>query len=1063
MRKIVKTGLISLLSVFAIAVTAFGVNNIDQTIVSAANTVEVSGDFVMKTGGAVRKENPTGIRFSTYVKESYYKEEYTYGTLIYPAELLGDNALTIDTKDVMNITADVWATSDASGYLLYHTVVTEIPSEFYGTPLVARSYVYNNDTYTYVEDTQTRSIAQVAASALANGEADSAEKLLESYVNKVAKSLTLNTNETQLLKAGDTYTFTAEVQPAGYAVTWSSSNKEVAQVKDGVVTAVGAGTATITANLGSIKASCDVTVESRQYNNVGAISINKATGALTWEKVSATDNADFFADKYEVTITDEQNNVQTYNVGENQYLPYTLAAGTYTASVKAAHSKGYVESSAAPSENYKFVVARHADYLAKDMTSKFESSENGTYVEYNEESGVATIKNKSEFGLIVSKDGISLNTTLNPIIVMDTVAGNGYRYFKASYDGSKNLEHNDNGKFLLVRDTEMGTYQENRYYTMQVTETVESGTLTGELKNFKIYPGLCKSSDSYVSLRGIYIISVSEYKEAEAEQLPTLSNVAISAGVVSAEGVVSQYPNVKITYTAEVVGAGKVYAFENLSEPTVDLTSLALESGTVYTVTMYANGDGLYYTNSEAVSKQVLYHEAYNVSDFSNESFTSRKENNCVTVGDNGELNVKVDGTYTLYSLNIDMSDRRLTSNSILKTTFGEVAEGTKFWTGFFKSTNTEGDRDHIFEGTVPSYSSYTINNFYEKCDSYIINDVFYYGFGIGGSGGRLTITNITIAEYAFYPCEAVTTTPALTFDKSNAADQTIAYAFENGGTVKSVAIDGKKVDYTNNEDSVTISANILSNLGYGEHTVKVTDSNGYWVNVVLTVMNSKSVSFESGYVTWIQDENAKAYEVQILGTNYKETISGTSYPIAEKNLATGKYTVQVMSVYADDSKAVWGSVTLNVEQLIYKSGKLYNSSYKEGQGDKTEEGAKGEYRESEGVTRIIAAGKEWGCVYTDDLKVNDHNLTFSENSYLSFTMGTVTDGYYVRLVRNGEEKWANEVKQKVDSATLIVSAKNLNVGYDQATYYIKLGSSGKKDGYVDYISYSVCNITVEK
>ena len=1062
MRKIVKTSLISLLSVFAISVTAYGVNGTTKMADAAtAESVKVTGDFVMKTGGAVRKEAPTGIRFSTYVKESVYDETYTYGTLIYPAELLGDNALTVETQDVMNIRTNVWAESDAEGYKLYHAVLTEIPEEYYGTELVARSYVLSNETYIYVEESQTRSIAQVAASALAKGETDSADNLLANYVDKVVTSFSLNTTEKQTLKAGDTFTFEAQVEPAGYAVGWTTSNASVAQVKDGVITAVGAGTATITASLGSKSFSCEVEVGARQFNNVGAISINEATGALTWDKVSATDNAEFYADKYEVTITDEDNNVTTYNVSDNAYLPYTLAAGTYTASVKAAHSKGYVASSAAASETYKFVVSRYADYLAADMTEQFESNENGTYVEYNEESGYATIKNRSDFGLIVSKNGISMNMELNPIIVMDTVAGNGYRYFKASYDGSRDLPKNDNGKIKLVNDTDMGTYEEDRYYAIQIKETVESGTLTGEVENFKIYPGLCKGSNSWVSLRGIYILSVSEYVEAEAEQLATLSNVKMSNGVVSADKLVSAYPNVDITYTATVTGVDANYTFENLSEPRVDLTSLDLVAGRVYTVSMSANGDGVYYTDSEAISKEVLYNEIYNVSDFTGASITSRHADNCVRVGDNGEFIVEVNGTYTLYSLNIDMEGKRLTSNSMVKTTFGEVQENTKFWTGFFKSKNTEGDRDHVFEGTVDSYSSFTSKDFYRNSGSYVIDDVFYYGFGIGGSGGRLTITNITIVEYAFYPCEATTTTTALTFDKSNGADQTIDYAFENGGTLASVAIDGRKVNYTDNHGSVTINANVISGLAYGVHTVTVKDTNGYSVTVPLTVKNSKSVSFENGYVNWIIDENATAYEVEILNTEYKATVNGTSYAIAEKNLPTNTYTVQVTSVDANGNKSAWGSINLNVEQLVYKSGKIYNSSYREGEGDKTEESARAEYRESEGVTRVIAAGKEWGCVYTDDLKVNGENLQFSENSYLTFTMGTVTNGYYVRLVRDGHEKWAQEVKQATDSATVIVSAKNLNVEYNRATYYIKLGSSGQHNGYVDYISYSVCNITV--
>ena len=130
MRKVVKTGLISLLSVFTLGVTAVGFGTTENTVASAAEKVTVTGDFVMKAGGAVRKEAPTGIRFSTYVKESVYDASCTYGTLVYPAELLGDKELTIDVKDATNFTADVWADSDAEGYMLYHAVLTEIPAEF---------------------------------------------------------------------------------------------------------------------------------------------------------------------------------------------------------------------------------------------------------------------------------------------------------------------------------------------------------------------------------------------------------------------------------------------------------------------------------------------------------------------------------------------------------------------------------------------------------------------------------------------------------------------------------------------------------------------------------------------------------------------------------------------------------------------------------------------------------------------------------------------------------------------------------------------------------------------
>jgi hypothetical protein len=68
------------------------------------------------------------------------------------------------------------------------------------------------------------------------------------------------------LEQGDIEELTATVQPAdatNKAVSWSSSNQSVATVHDGVVTAVAAGTATITVTTqnGGKTATCAVTVQ----------------------------------------------------------------------------------------------------------------------------------------------------------------------------------------------------------------------------------------------------------------------------------------------------------------------------------------------------------------------------------------------------------------------------------------------------------------------------------------------------------------------------------------------------------------------------------------------------------------------------------------------------------------------------------------------------------------------------------------------------------------------------------------------------------------------------------
>ena len=86
------------------------------------------------------------------------------------------------------------------------------------------------------------------------------------------------------LTEGDTYTLKATVKPDDAyekTPTWSSSNTSVATVSDkGVVTAVKAGTATITAKCGGKTAACEVTVQTKAIAVTG-VSLNTTSITLT--------------------------------------------------------------------------------------------------------------------------------------------------------------------------------------------------------------------------------------------------------------------------------------------------------------------------------------------------------------------------------------------------------------------------------------------------------------------------------------------------------------------------------------------------------------------------------------------------------------------------------------------------------------------------------------------------------------------------------------------------------------------------------------------------------------
>ena len=97
------------------------------------------------------------------------------------------------------------------------------------------------------------------------------------------ESISLDKTSVELTES-ETTTITATVKPdnaSNKKVIWSSSNEEVATIKDGVVTAIKAGEATITAKTedGGKTATCSVKVKAKVYP-VESISLDKTSASL---------------------------------------------------------------------------------------------------------------------------------------------------------------------------------------------------------------------------------------------------------------------------------------------------------------------------------------------------------------------------------------------------------------------------------------------------------------------------------------------------------------------------------------------------------------------------------------------------------------------------------------------------------------------------------------------------------------------------------------------------------------------------------------------------------------
>ena len=114
-------------------------------------------------------------------------------------------------------------------------------------------------------------------------------KSIESKLPAAPKLISLNASDLTLTK-GDSYTLTYTIVPSDAVgtVSWTSSNSSVASVNSGVVTAVGEGSAVITARVsGSVYATCNISVSSRLVSVTG-VSISPSSLNLSTKSGSRT-------------------------------------------------------------------------------------------------------------------------------------------------------------------------------------------------------------------------------------------------------------------------------------------------------------------------------------------------------------------------------------------------------------------------------------------------------------------------------------------------------------------------------------------------------------------------------------------------------------------------------------------------------------------------------------------------------------------------------------------------------------------------------------------------------
>ncbi len=275
-------------------------------------------------------------------------------TIVYAADsatsaIVKYNYITDTSTNVIDLSSEKWS---AGGYSFWVGVFT-------GLGCFDGKLYYNTPNAIYCYDPSTGSKTKIAGNSYSNeyyGLQISGDNLyavvasdpnttgtkvfIQQLVKQDVAVNSVRLDKTSLdLNIGNTAKLTATVSPSDAAnknITWTTSNSSVATVKDGTVTAVAAGTATITASSNNGKtASCTVTVTDPNVEVTG-ISLNKTSAEITKGStlsLTATVSPSDATDKT-VTWTTSNSSVATVSNGT------VTAIGAGTATITATTSNG---------------------------------------------------------------------------------------------------------------------------------------------------------------------------------------------------------------------------------------------------------------------------------------------------------------------------------------------------------------------------------------------------------------------------------------------------------------------------------------------------------------------------------------------------------------------------------------------------------------------------------------------------------------------------------------------------------------------------------------------------
>lgn len=352
------------------------------------------------TGASIRFDDPTGIRFEALVGvDLATDEDVEFGMIIFPKNIMEMYNISMEYSATTNYHTEI-ATKAAEYIAQYPLVDMSVePQAVYAendtektTPInytlwgsIAKiqyanlsrdwwglAYAKEGDTYTYAEfanDVNVRNVVYVASAAASDTEYNYTETQIDTMKGFVAKSLYKIEGKTEedanaLVANKEWATFTAVISEQEVALeknatkklsvsasgltmgaAWSTSNASIATVdKYGVVTAVGYGETTITANCMGQTLTCDVTVaQPAEFTFIPENAFVAVGTAYTLEPATANQgNVSWTVELYEVRsfggatagvlLSTIDNSPSSFTIGHYQYakVTWTLALGEFT-------------------------------------------------------------------------------------------------------------------------------------------------------------------------------------------------------------------------------------------------------------------------------------------------------------------------------------------------------------------------------------------------------------------------------------------------------------------------------------------------------------------------------------------------------------------------------------------------------------------------------------------------------------------------------------------------------------------------------------------------------------